>query len=97
MIAVPPKGGWDWSIDRRVPVALIVSLLIAMLGQAGLIVWWGSGVNSAVANQETRIARLEQDNKTNSDVMTDVKVLLGRIDERTRLFTDALKTLQDKK
>jgi len=39
-----------WKLDRHIPLALIFT----MLAQGGMIVWWGSGVSSQLAQEAAR-------------------------------------------
>lgn len=39
-----------WKLDRHIPLALIFT----MLAQGGMIVWWGSGVSSQLAQEAIR-------------------------------------------
>ena len=50
---VPVK---HWSIDRRIPLALIVTLLM----QFGGFIWWFSSVESRLTMKEQRLTRVEQ-------------------------------------
>ena len=45
-----------WSIDRRIPLALIVTLLVQFSG----FIWWFSSVESRLTMKEQRLARVEQ-------------------------------------
>ena len=81
-----------WTLDRRVPLALIITMVM----QFGAIVFWVATLNSAVLSQDKRITALELDNKKSADVLNDVKVLLGRIDERTAGLVDAMHRANDK-
>lgn len=45
-----------WTVDKRVPLALIVTLVVQTAG----IVWWASSMASTVAQQGQRIVAVEQ-------------------------------------
>jgi uncharacterized protein HemX len=45
----------SWHIDRGVPLALVVVLLV----QAGGIVWWGSGVEKTQNDHERRLSAID--------------------------------------
>lgn len=49
-------GSDDWSIDKHIPIALI----LAILAQTGVGVWWASSVNSLVNVNTDRITKLER-------------------------------------
>ena len=50
-------GPDTWKIDRHIPLALIVTVL----AQGAMIVWWGSGVDSRLTQEAARNDR--QDNQ----------------------------------
>lgn len=56
----------EWSIDKHIPVALILAILV----QTGVGVWWASGVNSLVNANTVRISKLERRADENS-VLTE--------------------------
>lgn len=43
-------GPETWKIDRHIPLALIVTVL----AQGAMIVWWGSGVDSRLSQEALR-------------------------------------------
>ena len=43
-------GPDSWKIDRHIPLALIVTVL----AQGAMIVWWGSGVDSRLSQEAAR-------------------------------------------
>jgi Tfp pilus assembly protein PilO len=69
-----------WHLDKRVPIALVVTILI----QTGGAVWWLSSINSRVSNleekvgavssQPERLVRLE----TQMDAMRDSMLRIER-------------------
>lgn len=67
-----------WHLDRRVPIALILTVAIQTAG----MVWWASALSSQVASHdrwiqkaEVTLARSAEDDRRTSE-------LLGRLDER---------------
>ena len=86
-----PDKVQHWSVDKRVPVALIVTLLI----QTGAAIWWGARIDSRVeflerqnvvtAPHAERIIRLEEKVGTIKDGVDDIRMMLRRIppDRRT--------------
>lgn len=85
-----------WSVDRRVPIALIWTLL----AQTAAAVWWASGQSELNSAQERRIAALEA--QRNSERLSermhsleaqvsDAKQLLLRIDERTQRLAERVR------
>lgn len=82
-----------WSLDRRVPLALIWTIL----AQTGLAVWWARGQQASIELQAQRIAALEAARasdrvserlSTLESQMMDAKDVLRRIDERTQRLVE---------
>ncbi len=58
-----------WTVDKKVPVALIVTIILGGLAHTGTLVWWASSTTSrvdvlertvaAVAPQADRLTRVE--------------------------------------
>lgn len=84
----PPPGAdtSHWTIDKRVPLALILTMVAQFVG----VVFWVATINAAVVSQDRRITALEFDSKSSTGLLSDVRVLLGRIDERTAQLTEAI-------
>lgn len=71
-----------WTIDKRVPLALILTISIQTCG----IVWWASGLTtrveqlerqaSAVAPQADRLTRVEVRIDNIADGVSEIKALL---------------------
>lgn len=66
-----------WHLDKRVPVALIVT--IAM--QTMLAIWWAAGLSSDVAALQTSDARQDSQIEAMRDAAQQMAVQLGRIEE----------------
>lgn len=60
MMAVADKSGSDsyWHFDKSA-IALIIGLIMTLLVQTGSFVWWASGLNYAVKDQDKRLQTLE--------------------------------------
>jgi hypothetical protein len=79
--------GAHWALDKRVPIALILSIVL----QTGGIIWWASDVNARVSQlerqavatgpQSERIIRLETQIEAIREGIAEIKVLVRR--ERT--------------
>jgi hypothetical protein len=83
----PEPPGLPWTLDRRIPLALIVMMTV----QFGGVIYWVASLSTTVGLQGVRISQLETDSRTNFELLNEVKVLLGRIDERTAILTDAMR------
>lgn len=77
-----------WHLDKRVPVAIIFSLIL----QSAAIVWWASGVTSRletveraqgiiVENQKNIIA-LQSDQRSTATSLVRIETKLDRLIER---------------
>ena len=83
-----------WTVDRRVPVALIVTISLFFLGQTVTAVWWASGVNTRLeavehtqllsAPQAERIIRLESKLDALSERMSEIKGIVSAPKENSR-------------
>lgn len=73
-----------WHLDKRVPIALIVSILM----QTGGIVWWGATASErlnalerkadAAATQPERLARVETKLEAVQDGILEIKSILRK-------------------
>lgn len=73
-----------WHLDRRVPIALIVTILI----QTGTVVWWGASTNARInaleekatlaSTQPERLARVETKLETVQDGIVEIKSILRK-------------------
>ena len=74
----------DWHLDKRVPVALILTLAL----QAGAGVWWDSTTNERLSQVERRLegfaSRTEAMREEMQDQGRTIAVLLSRIDDTNR-------------
>lgn len=64
-----------WHVDRKVPVALMVTMFLAFAGQTTTAIWWASKMDS-------RVDILEKQNVTsapNADRLTRVEVKLESV------------------
>ena len=84
-----PAEAGHWTLDRRVPLALI----LALLGQCIVAVWWARGFVSAQESHERRLVALESSKErervgerlaTIEAEMRNVATVVQRIDERTQ-------------
>lgn len=77
-----PNDPEHWHLDRRVPIALIITILI----QSGSALWWAAGVSAKVdtlerqamtnSNQVERIVRLETKMDAIFGTLADIKAIL---------------------
>jgi hypothetical protein len=83
--AEPP--GLPWTLDRRVSLALIVTVMVWFGG----VIYQVASLSAAVGSHGVRILQLEADGRTDFQLLNEVKVLLGRIDERTAILADTMR------
>ena len=67
----------EWHLDKRVPVALILALVL----QAGTFGWWGASIQARVDAMERDLSRLDRQVVTMADAAQVQAVQLGRIEE----------------
>lgn len=66
-----------WHLDRRVPLALIISIII----QSGAVIWWMSSLHTTVENNRISIERLDAVVDRIQTSANAQAVQLGRIEE----------------
>lgn len=76
----------DWHLDKRVPIALILTLLAQSAGA----IWWASSVNSRIAQLESRVSVTESIRVD----MIETKQLARITAERLRRIEDKLDEMQ---
>lgn len=80
-----------WRVSREVPLALIVTLI----GQIALGIIFFTKLEARVTALESTVAaRIELGDQRYGETQ-DLKVLLGRIDERTKAMTDSQKRVEE--
>lgn len=80
----------DWHLDKRVPIALIATLVAQSMGA----IWWASSMQSRLQSVESiiaaqsanegRLARLEQSSMMQSRALDRIEDKIDRINERAR-------------
>jgi len=67
----------SWHLDRRVPLALIITLAI----QTMTVVWWASGVNITINQHALRIEQLAARADSAAQAASAQAIQLARIEE----------------
>ena len=67
----------NWHLDKRIPLALIATIL----GQTLLAVWWASAISSNITALQSSDARQDVIIERGSDRANAQAVQLGRIEE----------------
>jgi hypothetical protein len=80
----------NWVIDKHVPLALILAILVQTMGAF----WWASRVQATIENNAVRIAKLESlaldinrlsERQVRLEVQNEnVEKILNRIEEKIR-------------
>lgn len=86
-----PKDN-HWSFDKRIPVAVILSVLVGMMGNTAGVVWWAATSSSRLdrleefmtemRSSDARIARLEQITTMQTTTLNRIEGKLDRVVER---------------
>lgn len=77
-----------WHLDRRVPVALIVTLVI----QTGAVVWWASNIDKRVEQLEDQVATRALVNER----LARMEAQIGGIRENTARIESWLRRISDR-
>src|SRR5689334_21502272 len=86
----------DWHLDKRVPIALIVTLVFQFAGA----VWWARGVSSDIAQIKTDIYSLQTDAKDRAlrlDRLTIVETRLEALTETGKRLEKSLDRLLERR
>lgn len=73
------KSDTNWHLDRKVPIALIMSLALQTAG----IVWWG-------AKADARIETLERQSTTSAPTTAEQGTRLTRVETRLEAVQDGI-------
>lgn len=82
-----PRGWW---LDRRVPLGLI----IALLAQAGSVVWWAAGMEQRTRFQDSRLAQAELLLNRYGSEQGQIIERLARIEARSESQLEILRDMQ---
>jgi hypothetical protein len=80
-----------WHLDRRVPIALIFTLLAQTAG----MLWWAANLNRTVEEHGRRIASVEQADIGAAIEARRVSENLARLDERLAAQTNILRRIDE--
>jgi Tfp pilus assembly protein PilO len=78
-----------WHLDRRVPVAMIIAILVQTFG----IVWWAATIGAEVEQLKSNDARQDSRIEAIQSIAGNQAVQLGRIEENTRATQAAVERL----
>lgn len=80
-----------WHLDKKVPIALILALVVQTAG----MVWWAASLSRTVHEHERRITLNEQADVSALLEQRRVAEGLARLDERTAAQTQILRRIED--
>lgn len=83
-------GGEPWHLDKRVPIALIVTIIV----QTGGMIWWASGLTHRVDQHGREIAALTADGRTYGVDAARTREVLARLEERMAAQIDLLRRVE---
>ena len=80
----------QWHLDKRVPVALIVTLL----AQMAVAVWWARGVDSDVTALKAAQAQLQAEQRVMQTTQQTQAVSAGRLEQDVQSIKDSIDMLR---
>ena len=88
---MPPNSPNDhWSLDRKVPVAIVITLVLQIVGFA----WYAAKLDSRVEEQAARLAKTEAQILVIDRDARDFGVRMARIEEKTGTMLSILERLE---
>lgn len=81
----------QWHLDKRVPVAMILAIVI----QTGGAVWWAAQQSAATDTLKARVIRLETQNEQRDDQMRAISDRLARLEENAKNQLRTLERIRD--
>lgn len=88
---MPPNSPSDhWSLNRKVPVAIIITLVLQIVGFA----WYAAKLDARVEEQAQRLAKTEAQILAIDRDARDFGVRMARIEEKTGAMLNILERLE---
>lgn len=81
-----------WHLDKKVPISLILAIIV----QSAVVMWWAARIDANDSEQERRIAAIESWRDGTQQQLQSVNERLARIDERIAIQTDMLKEIKNR-
>ncbi len=81
-VAAEPRAGW--SIDRKVPIALVIAATV----QLGVACVWAGAAYSTITAHSDRLAHLEAASAATTDTLYQMRIDVARIAERMAFLVD---------
>lgn len=86
-----PSVREPWHLERKVPIALILTLVIQTAG----MVWWAASLSAAQADHRRRIGILEATDLRVAAEAQRMSETLARLDERIQAQTRILQRIEE--
>lgn len=87
---MPPSPNDHWSLDRKVPVAIVITLVLQIVGFA----WYAAKLDARVEEQAQRLAKTEAQILVIDRDARDFGVRMARIEEKTGAMLNILERLE---
>lgn len=81
----------SWPLDKRVPVALVLSLLLQTAGA----IWWAATINHRVSELERDMTTLLHNDKQRVEDVRHISEYVARLDERMAQVVVTLREVRD--
>lgn len=75
----------QWHLDKRVPVAIIIAILV----QTGGMVWWASNLTARVSTLEERQTEQRDQIRDGARAGQDTSTSLARLEEAVKALKEA--------
>ena len=85
-----PAPNDHWSLDRNVPVAIVITLVLQIVGFA----WYAAKLDARVEEQAQRLAKTEAQILAIDRDARDFGVRMARIEEKTGAMLNILERLE---
>lgn len=85
-----PTDREHWTLDRKVPVAIVATILIQLIGFA----WYAAKLDARVEEQALRLNRAETQITSIEREARDVSTRLVRVEEKVGAILDILRRLE---
>jgi uncharacterized coiled-coil protein SlyX len=73
----------QWHMDKRVPIALILTFAVSTIAQIGTGVWWASAISQ-------RVAQIEAAQQSSSNRAERVEITVADQGQRLAVLTEAV-------
>ena len=92
-----PAQDKAWHLDKRVPIALIITFVFTILGQTVGVVWWARGLDARVDGINDRVRELEaaeagrpQRRDAIQQQLSDIKSQMSALNERSKSTVESV-------